>query len=1104
MSRKTFIQFSLSLTILLSGSVTKVWVSAQDDYFPGTVIDINTGNNNNKNDEYIRSRSDASLVKYKNWVSDIIPEGTRLCDMSIPMASDVCSHYPLTPAQTHFGFMETQSSDAATLFDYGVRAFEMVLSPEEGIANEINKHFPSSGNLDGEFLFLFLRWDSYYDVKKYKDKYNKAYDDVLNALINRYGREKFSDFKSEYTYADVKGKIILVTQDNSAETLSETYNVPVARFQYLDSSPKHVLTSYSKGQQIGETTFFVQAKFTNDIYEKKKAIRNGFTDWFDYLQSPSSENNNFHAFNISRIDINANEPFDNRRYYSSDIEINRDHDCTPGTNRSTLDFIIKSNKLPLGFVCFNFVGEQEYDAGWVLEDFIPVCGSLLLRFIIRNNEFIKQYHNSETGKYIKDIIVAGNENKEKAQNFLYRDSCVIRADNGIIRSTNSGVSDNYYVFIGYKTTNNPDSAVTDAIVVNPGETVAPLELTINGRIYKQANTRFFNFDGNLNNGIENAPRLYLYYTKDPGDKVLMEATVINQKSSLIEDEMLADYYEIKDGELKKSDNPANLLEGMAPKELYLSLKRHAHSASNLISSYEKINTHHVTRCCECLGIIKSEEHLFSEWTGNEGYTYTHYRKCEKCNYTDEESCKYKPSPYDNGEYEKLGIGICSVCNTTLFQPADTVMTKGYVEYQINNPGQLYWYANQINHHGRKVDAFLNADLDFSLLFPEGVDLSDVSFPWEPIGFGENLFYRYTFDGRGHIISGLKYSGVSLLSIEGHGLFGKIGDATVKNLGIINSSFNGNKNVGSIAGYMAGSKLYNVFSTADVYSQYIGWGGLVGYGASNNIIDNGYYFGNSDMIVWNFYGTNNTTTNTFLSKVSPLGDICDTLNTNVAKHNQDYPDDWTPWCQTLGKENLPTFGTTGITYKRAVSNNWGTLILPYKVVSNDSIRYYTVKSVSVNGNEGVATLEEAEEIPANTPCIFKRLTEGKNLTFGNAGDYEYVEDLSTVVNSNPMMSGTYTKLTDQKDIYFIAQDNFWFADDPITISPFRAWINPGAVNTSMCKVLTICLEENGETTQIGEICDGQLHWFDDGKYMENGQVIIRKNGVKYNTNGQRIE
>ena len=114
------------------------------------------------------------------------------------------------------------------------------------------------------------------------------------------------------------------------------------------------------------------------------------------------------------------------------------------------------------------------------------------------------------------------------------------------------------------------------------------------------------------------------------------------------------------------------------------------------------------------------------------------------------------------------------------------ITVGDINYAITTPADLM--AVKYNMAG---DFTLENDIDMT-----GVDFT-------PIGIeGNTSVAKFTgsFDGKGHIIKGLKYDNADKGEV---GLFSQTENATITNLGIEGAHFVGNANVGGIVGRMYG-------------------------------------------------------------------------------------------------------------------------------------------------------------------------------------------------------------------------------------------------------------------------------------------------------------
>ena len=130
-------------------------------------------------------------------------------------------------------------------------------------------------------------------------------------------------------------------------------------------------------------------------------------------------------------------------------------------------------------------------------------------------------------------------------------------------------------------------------------------------------------------------------------------------------------------------------------------------------------------------------------------------------------------------------------------------------YQISNSNELFWFSQLVNGTLAGVtanpaaQAVLIGDITINANLITNVNSGNTGnlIVWESIGTDASPFTG-SFDGQGHTISGLYFND----SNEDYvGLFGKIGaDGVVKNVGVLDSIFTANANIGGIAGYNAGT------------------------------------------------------------------------------------------------------------------------------------------------------------------------------------------------------------------------------------------------------------------------------------------------------------
>jgi len=177
-------------------------------------------------------------------------------------------------------------------------------------------------------------------------------------------------------------------------------------------------------------------------------------------------------------------------------------------------------------------------------------------------------------------------------------------------------------------------------------------------------------------------------------------------------------------------------------------------------------------------------------------------------------------------------------------------------YLITSADELYWFAQKVNEGDNVLCAKLMDDIvvndgTFDLEGKYTNETSSTPYSWTPIGNENNKYYG-SFDGNNHTIKGLYFKNPNQSYV---GFIGRSSDNSsyIKNLGIIDSYFYGDDNVGALCG-STGSVIDNCYSTGVVRGyrndDCEGVGGLCGYStlsitnshSSCTVISNGYAVG----------------------------------------------------------------------------------------------------------------------------------------------------------------------------------------------------------------------------------------------------------------------
>ena len=180
----------------------------------------------------------------------------------------------------------------------------------------------------------------------------------------------------------------------------------------------------------------------------------------------------------------------------------------------------------------------------------------------------------------------------------------------------------------------------------------------------------------------------------------------------------------------------------------------------------------------------------------------------------------------------FGEGLtCTVCGNY-----DKPSQASDGTYQISNASQLYWFATSVNNGNVGINGSLEADIQINrnVLDDQGnLNGSGDDFEmWIPIGTGTNQ-YKGIFDGKGHTINGLFFKNTVNKNYPygGYyvGLFGYVGGAKIKNVGLVDSYIQGSYSVGGICGSEARythSQIINCYNTGTIKGSYY-IGGICG-------------------------------------------------------------------------------------------------------------------------------------------------------------------------------------------------------------------------------------------------------------------------------------
>ena len=214
-----------------------------------------------------------------------------------------------------------------------------------------------------------------------------------------------------------------------------------------------------------------------------------------------------------------------------------------------------------------------------------------------------------------------------------------------------------------------------------------------------------------------------------------------------------------------------------------------------------------------------------------------------------------------------------------------------------------------------------------------------------------------------------------------------------------------------------------------------------------------------------------------------------------------------WTVSLSDDSYISPKATGtvdaISYTRQMSNDWGTLVLPYSLTltGSEPYRLYAISAVS----ENELVLKQLDgEVAAGTPCVVKRNGSESELTFGNNN-----AELNMAIDGKTVDDMTFRGTYWTKDVtngYIIAKDCFWNVEKlkgvgsvtAVKVGPFRAWLDGTSANAPA----QLSMRIDGSTTGIDAIDalnDAEAEYYDlSGKRLDapqRGVNIVRMKSGK---------
>lgn len=211
------------------------------------------------------------------------------------------------------------------------------------------------------------------------------------------------------------------------------------------------------------------------------------------------------------------------------------------------------------------------------------------------------------------------------------------------------------------------------------------------------------------------------------------------------------------------------------------------------------------------------------------------------------------------------------------------------------------------------------------------------------------------------------------------------------------------------------------------------------------------------------------------------------------------------------QNLSKYtNIASVTYSRPMSTIWGTICLPFDVMSNDDVQYYQLSDV--DPTTGVMSFSKLNEVKANTPCVVQKLVADNEIEL-RAANVKISEKrpVKALDMEGWSACGTYDNLVLSvidpaneaygKNLYYISNNKFWHATGKLTMKPFRAYFEyDGVLSSAASSRFSMEVVEANETglDSVAEAQEEGVLYDLAGNRVEN-----MVNGQVYILNGKKV-
>ena len=203
----------------------------------------------------------------------------------------------------------------------------------------------------------------------------------------------------------------------------------------------------------------------------------------------------------------------------------------------------------------------------------------------------------------------------------------------------------------------------------------------------------------------------------------------------------------------------------------------------------------------------------------------------------------------------------------------------------------------------------------------------------------------------------------------------------------------------------------------------------------------------------------------------------------------------------GYECEAEYTANAVSYGRTMTNQWGTLCLPFEIKSDQyaTCKFYELKEVK---ETEIVLTEVTGNIPAGTPVLVRRTTESTDISL-NATDAAVTTAPTAGSTANGLsLVGRFTASEAlSADSYIISNNKFWRVSDltsdvtDVKVGPFRAYLQSSGVQNVRMMSLSIGDDDTTAIDVLNAADEGEAEIYDLNGHrlqgLQKGMNIVKR-------------